>query len=68
MDRLFGIETEYGITIEGVDKIDVVEESMQLIRCYSDADFVPLWDRVITRLLSRGRISRLLVTRTMHRM
>lgn len=44
MQRLFGIETEYGITIEGIDKIDVVEESMQLIRCYSDADFVPLWD------------------------
>jgi len=44
MNRLFGIETEYGITIEGVDKIDVVEESMQLIRCYSKADFVPLWD------------------------
>lgn len=44
MNRLFGIETEYGITIEGIDKIDVVEESMQLIRCYSDADFVPLWD------------------------
>ena len=44
MNRLFGIETEYGITIEGVEKIDVVEESMQLIRCYSDADFVPLWD------------------------
>ena len=44
MNRLFGIETEYGIAIEGVDKIDVVEESMQLIRCYSDADFVPLWD------------------------
>jgi proteasome accessory factor A len=44
MNRLFGIETEYGITIEGIDKMDVVEESMQLIRCYSDADFVPLWD------------------------
>ncbi|MEE2753936.1 MAG: proteasome accessory factor PafA2 family protein [Candidatus Latescibacterota bacterium] len=44
MNRLFGIETEYGITVEGIDKIDVVEESMQLIRCYSDADFVPLWD------------------------
>ncbi len=44
MSHLFGIETEYGITIEGVEKIDVVEESMQLIRCYSDAKFVPLWD------------------------
>ena len=44
MDRIFGLETEYGITIDGVDKIDVVEESMQLIRCYQQGEFVPLWD------------------------
>ena len=44
MKRLFGLETEYGITIDGVDKMDVVEESMQLIRCYQQGDFVPLWD------------------------
>ena len=44
MGRIFGIETEYGITIDGVDKMDVVEESMQLIRCYLQGDFVPLWD------------------------
>ena len=42
MTRLFGLETEYGITIDGVDRVDVVEESMQLIRCYQH--FVPLWD------------------------
>ena len=42
--RLFGIETEYGITIDEVDKVDVVEESMQLIRCYQQGAFVPLWD------------------------
>ena len=30
MKRLFGLETEYGITIDGVDKMDVVEESLQL--------------------------------------
>lgn len=44
MTRLFGLETEYGITIDDVDKIDVVEESMQLIRCYQQGAFVPLWD------------------------
>ena len=44
MERLFGLETEYGITIDGVEKIDVVEESMELIRCYQQGDFVPLWD------------------------
>ena len=44
IERIFGIETEYGITVDGVDKMDVVEESMQLIRCYSQGDFVPLWD------------------------
>lgn len=44
MDRIFGLETEYGITVDGVDKIDVVEESMQLIRCYLHGEFVPLWD------------------------
>ena len=44
MTRLFGLETEYGITIDGADKVDVVEESMQLIRCYQQGKFVPLWD------------------------
>ena len=44
MNRLFGLETEYGITIDGVNRIDVVEESMQLIRCYLTGDFTPLWD------------------------
>ena len=44
MNRLFGLETEYGITIDGVHRIDVVEESMQLIRCYLRGEFTPLWD------------------------
>ena len=44
MNRLFGLETEYGITIEDVKEVDVVEESMQIIRCYLQHDFVPLWD------------------------
>ena len=32
--RLFGLETEYGIQIEGVADMDVVVESMELIRAY----------------------------------
>ena len=44
MERIFGLETEYGITIEGVEKVDVVEESMALIRCYQQGEFVQLWD------------------------
>ena len=44
MTRLVGIETEYGITVDGVDKMDVVDESMQLIRCYLKSEFIPLWD------------------------
>ncbi|MBN4054428.1 proteasome accessory factor PafA2 family protein [Nitrospira defluvii] len=34
MIRLFGIETEYGITREDVDTLDPVVESMELVRCH----------------------------------
>jgi len=33
MKRVFGIETEYGITVNGVDTVDVVAESIELVRC-----------------------------------
>ena len=43
--RLCGLETEYGIQVDGVDEeVDVVLESMELVRCYARADFVPRWD------------------------
>ena len=32
MQRVFGIETEYGITIQGADSVDVVAESIELVR------------------------------------
>ena len=35
MRRLCGLETEYGIQIEGAEDFDVVTESMELIRCYA---------------------------------
>jgi len=42
--RLFGLETEYGIQVDGVETMDVVTESMELIRCYLHEDFVARWD------------------------
>ena len=54
--RLCGIETEYGIQVDGVDDMDVVVESMELIRCYSHEDFIAKWDygRENPRLDMRG--------------
>ena len=44
MRRLCGIETEYGIQVEGSENLDVVTESMELIRCYAKEEFVARWD------------------------
>lgn len=44
MQRVCGLETEYGIQVDGVDDLDVVTESMELIRCYAQEDFVNRWD------------------------
>lgn len=35
MESVFGIETEYGITIDGAESVDVVAESIELIRSYT---------------------------------
>jgi Pup amidohydrolase len=43
LHRLFGIETEYGILVEGRDAGDLVEESRQLVRAYAGASAGP-WD------------------------
>ena len=32
MKRVFGLETEYGITLSGADSVDVVAESIELVR------------------------------------
>ncbi len=32
MKRVFGIETEYGITIDGAESLDVVRESIEIVR------------------------------------
>lgn len=41
--RLFGIETEYGILVEGKDAHDLMEESRLLVRAYSGVHAGP-WD------------------------
>ena len=42
--RLFGIETEYGITREDTDTLDPVVESMELVRAYATDPFQQRWD------------------------
>ncbi|MFQ5950105.1 MAG: proteasome accessory factor PafA2 family protein, partial [Nitrospiria bacterium] len=49
MHKLFGIETEYGITREDLDAVDPVIESMALVRAYLETSsnvkpFRPAWD------------------------
>lgn len=38
MQRVFGIETEYGITIDGGEDVDVVAESIAIVRSYTTPD------------------------------
>lgn len=42
--RLFGLETEYGITRDDVEQFDPVVESMELVRAYLTATFERRWD------------------------
>ena len=44
MKRVFGIETEYGITVEGAESVDVVAESIELVRSYTDHGAHMKWD------------------------
>lgn len=44
MKRVFGIETEYGITIQGADSLDVVAESIELVRSYAAQGVHMKWD------------------------
>ena len=44
MKRVFGIETEYGITVNGVETVDVVAESIELVRCYTEHGALLKWD------------------------
>jgi len=44
MKRVFGIETEYGITIQGAESIDVVAESIELVHSYTEHGAHMKWD------------------------
>ena len=44
MKRIFGIETEYGITVDGQDSVDVVHESIEVVRCYTEYGSLMKWD------------------------
>ncbi|MEY2563486.1 MAG: Pup amidohydrolase [Verrucomicrobiota bacterium] len=44
MQRVFGIETEYGITIQGAESIDVVAESIELVHSYTEHGAHMKWD------------------------
>ncbi len=43
MDRLLGLETEYGLLIEGIALTDLVDEARALVRCYPGPCAQP-WD------------------------
>jgi len=42
--KLFGIETEFGITREDISEVDQVVESMELVRAYLNKPFRQEWD------------------------
>ncbi len=44
MSRVFGLETEYGITIDGAETLDVVAESIELVRSYTEQGAMMKWD------------------------
>ena len=44
MNRVFGLETEYGITVNGAESVDVVAESIELVRRYTDHGALMKWD------------------------
>ncbi len=44
MKRVFGLETEYGITLSGAETVDVVAESIELVRRYTDNGALMKWD------------------------
>src|SRR5947207_1581984 len=44
MKRVFGLETEYGITVQGAPSVDVVAESIELVRSYTEHGAHMKWD------------------------
>ena len=46
MKRVFGIETEYGITVDEMPDLDVVRESIAIVRSYTEHGAHMKWDYV----------------------
>ena len=44
MKRVYGLETEYGITIQNAEIVDVVAESIALVRSYTEHGALMKWD------------------------
>ena len=44
MKRVFGLETEYGITAKRAETVDVVAESIELVRRYTEHGALMKWD------------------------
>jgi Pup amidohydrolase len=44
MKRVFGLETEYGITVDGMADLDVVRESIAIVRSYTEHGAHMKWD------------------------
>ncbi len=44
MERVFGLETEYGITVRNSEEVDVVAESIALVRSYTEHGAHMKWD------------------------
>lgn len=44
MRRVLGLETEYGITVDGAESVDVVAESIELVRGYTEHGAHMKWD------------------------
>ena len=44
MKRIFGLETEYGITVRETEAVDVVAESIALVRSYTEHGAHMKWD------------------------
>jgi proteasome accessory factor A len=44
MKRVFGLETEYGITLSGAETVDVVAESIELVHRYTENGALMKWD------------------------
>jgi proteasome accessory factor A len=44
MKRVFGLETEYGVTVDGMEDVDVVRESIEIVRSYTEHGASMKWD------------------------